>query len=387
MGIIQHGPLNTDYVWSREEVNAQIDKDLAVLLNRYSDWMVPDLNDNGDLSGKGKKPDYEFVFSCYSFLANRQLLGFYFDVLPVIRCLVLLAMIRYCDEVKEPSTKKCMTNEELVAITAFNTPFLRLLRGIAIMVPELYKIYEKVSSTQPFYSHTIYQRHPTSADLIYKWDEKQIEEMAKEDWCYMQDNSSLYMSLQQIIEAYHHIAANNLFFFYAGTPVRLRTQLLGESYKLPDVDEVCEAMDVQVINPLNFTNNVDTLTLINRCKELGIYITDNESEEDYQETEDNDNEKDKDMSVTEKEKYEYVNHPSHYNNYRMETIDMMLKLWGPENTATFCEMNAYKYRMRLGLKPENPIDQDLEKEKWYLNKAKSIRKEYNLPEPTGKELF
>jgi hypothetical protein len=85
--------------------------------------------------------------------------------------------------------------------------------------------------------------------------------------------------------------------------------------------------------------------------------------------------------------YEYVNHPSHYNNYSMEVIDMMVKLWGPENTATFCEMNAYKYRMRLGLKPENPIDQDLKKEKWYLDKAKSIRKEYNLPDPPSKELF
>lgn len=57
--------------------------------------------------------------------------------------------------------------------------------------------------------------------------------------------------------------------------------------------------------------------------------------------------------------YEYVNHPSHYNKYSMEVIDMMVKIWGPENAATFCEMNAYKYRMRLGLKPENPIDQDL----------------------------
>lgn len=85
--------------------------------------------------------------------------------------------------------------------------------------------------------------------------------------------------------------------------------------------------------------------------------------------------------------YEYVNHPTHYNNYSMEVIDMMVKLWGPENTATFCEMNAYKYRMRLGLKPENPIDQDLKKEKWYLDKAKSIRKDYNLPDPPSKELF
>lgn len=85
--------------------------------------------------------------------------------------------------------------------------------------------------------------------------------------------------------------------------------------------------------------------------------------------------------------YEYVNHPSHYNKYSMEVIDMMVKIWDPENAATFCEMNAYKYRMRLGLKPENPIDQDLKKEKWYLDKAKQIRKDFNLPDPPTKELF
>ena len=92
-------------------------------------------------------------------------------------------------------------------------------------------------------------------------------------------------------------------------------------------------------------------------------------------------------SESTEKKYEYVNHPSHYNKYSMEVIDMMVKIWGPENTATFCEMNAYKYRMRLGEKPENPIEQDLKKEKWYLDKAKQIRKDFNLPDPPTKELF
>ena len=86
--------------------------------------------------------------------------------------------------------------------------------------------------------------------------------------------------------------------------------------------------------------------------------------------------------------YEYVNHPSHYNNYSLEVIDMFIRIYGPQNTATFCEMNALKYRMRVGEKPDNPIEQDLDKEKWYLNKAKQIRKEYNLPTPdfTGPHL-
>lgn len=75
----------------------------------------------------------------------------------------------------------------------------------------------------------------------------------------------------------------------------------------------------------------------------------------------------------EKPEYEMVNHPSHYNNYSKEVIDMMVAIYGKENTALFCEMNAFKYRMRMGTKPNNSIEQDLKKEKWYLDKAKELR--------------
>lgn len=68
-----------------------------------------------------------------------------------------------------------------------------------------------------------------------------------------------------------------------------------------------------------------------------------------------------------------VNHPSHYNQYPIEVIDMMRRIFGEENTWTWCIMTAYKYRMRLGSKPGNPIEQDLAKEQWYLDKAAEIR--------------
>ena len=67
---------------------------------------------------------------------------------------------------------------------------------------------------------------------------------------------------------------------------------------------------------------------------------------------------------------EAVNHPRHYNSYPIEVIDMMLSIWGKENTINFCLMNAFKYRMRLGLKDN--IEQDLAKEQWYLNKANEL---------------
>ena len=71
--------------------------------------------------------------------------------------------------------------------------------------------------------------------------------------------------------------------------------------------------------------------------------------------------------------YENVNHPNHYNNYSKEVIDMMEDIWGTEALITFCEMNAFKYRMRMGTKPDNSIEQDMDKESWYLNKAKSLK--------------
>jgi hypothetical protein len=71
--------------------------------------------------------------------------------------------------------------------------------------------------------------------------------------------------------------------------------------------------------------------------------------------------------------YENVNHPNHYNTYDVEVIDMMERIWGPEKTAIFCELNAFKYRMRMGTKPTSPVTEDLEKEIWYLNKMKELK--------------
>lgn len=70
--------------------------------------------------------------------------------------------------------------------------------------------------------------------------------------------------------------------------------------------------------------------------------------------------------------YEHVNHPEHYNHYSVEVIDMMVSIYGRAATAKWCEMTAFKYRMRVGTKPNNPVQQDLDKEKWYLDKSKEL---------------
>lgn len=83
--------------------------------------------------------------------------------------------------------------------------------------------------------------------------------------------------------------------------------------------------------------------------------------------------------------YEMVNHPDHYNNYDKEVIDMIEAIWGTEKAAIWCEITAFKYRMRMGTKPDNDINQDIKKEKWYLNKFKELKSKSDkllvTPEP------
>ena len=83
----------------------------------------------------------------------------------------------------------------------------------------------------------------------------------------------------------------------------------------------------------------------------------------------------KEHGLVEHPTYEHVEHPSHYNYYSCETIDMMVAIWGKEKVADWCEITAFKYRMRMGTKPDNSVQQDLKKEQWYLNKAKELRNE------------
>jgi hypothetical protein len=75
--------------------------------------------------------------------------------------------------------------------------------------------------------------------------------------------------------------------------------------------------------------------------------------------------------------YEMVNHPSHYNNYEKEVIDMIEAIWGTYLASVWCEITAFKYRMRMGTKPGNSIEQDINKEGWYLNKAAELKSKIN----------
>jgi hypothetical protein len=67
--------------------------------------------------------------------------------------------------------------------------------------------------------------------------------------------------------------------------------------------------------------------------------------------------------------------PDHYKKGKMEVWEMMIEIWGKEAFIDFCEMNAFKYRMRLGNKPGEPIEEDLKKAQWYENKAEALKHE------------
>lgn len=71
--------------------------------------------------------------------------------------------------------------------------------------------------------------------------------------------------------------------------------------------------------------------------------------------------------------YDFVN-PPHYKEGGKEVWEMMIDIWGVDAFITFCEINAFKYRMRLGKKPEQPIERDLSKAKWYENKAIELKR-------------
>jgi Protein of unknwon function (DUF3310) len=77
------------------------------------------------------------------------------------------------------------------------------------------------------------------------------------------------------------------------------------------------------------------------------------------------------------EDYDHIN-PSHYKKFSVEVIDMMVAIWGKEITAMHCEMCAFKYRMRMGEKPDQPIERDIAKVNWYLAKAAELRKQMLL---------
>lgn len=62
-----------------------------------------------------------------------------------------------------------------------------------------------------------------------------------------------------------------------------------------------------------------------------------------------------------------VDHPSHYQKGGKECIQVMLETFGIQAVINFCELNAFKYEWRAGMKQGESTDDDLRKAEWYKN--------------------
>ena len=60
--------------------------------------------------------------------------------------------------------------------------------------------------------------------------------------------------------------------------------------------------------------------------------------------------------------------PDHYKKHGKEVWMMMIDIYGPEAYLHFCQLNAFKYRMRAGSKPTSEASEDIKKAEWYESK-------------------
>lgn len=58
--------------------------------------------------------------------------------------------------------------------------------------------------------------------------------------------------------------------------------------------------------------------------------------------------------------------PAHYKPDGLpEVIDQMRLIYGDGVVSCYCLCAAFKYRQRAGLKPGQPVEQDIAKARWY----------------------
>ena len=67
--------------------------------------------------------------------------------------------------------------------------------------------------------------------------------------------------------------------------------------------------------------------------------------------------------------YDEKGNAAHYDTERVNTIRAFEKIYGTLAVMYFCEINALKYRMRVGKKEGNSAEQELIKAKWYEDAA------------------
>lgn len=85
--------------------------------------------------------------------------------------------------------------------------------------------------------------------------------------------------------------------------------------------------------------------------------------------------------VKTKETYDKHGSASHYDDQRINVIHQMEAVWGTHAVMIWCEITAFKYRMRIG-KKDNP-SLELKKIKWYETMAKYLKDKQEPNRITG----
>lgn len=80
--------------------------------------------------------------------------------------------------------------------------------------------------------------------------------------------------------------------------------------------------------------------------------------------------------------YDSKGNAKHYATDRINDIVKMERIWGTYETMVWCEITSFKYRMRIGKKPGQPLEQELIKAGWYADMAQILSKKLG----TNKEI-
>lgn len=83
------------------------------------------------------------------------------------------------------------------------------------------------------------------------------------------------------------------------------------------------------------------------------------------------------MSDTTSDQYSETGTAKHYNSNRVGTMYIFEQTYGTKACMLFCEMNALKYRLRIGLKASQPADREITKIGWYERAAKYYEAKMN----------
>lgn len=73
--------------------------------------------------------------------------------------------------------------------------------------------------------------------------------------------------------------------------------------------------------------------------------------------------------ASEPQQYDEKGNGAHWRAERVETVVLMEHAFGTVALTYFCEMNAFKYRLRAGKKKGQSIEQEIKKANWYERAA------------------